>query len=1059
MLRLVVNSLRFHWRMHGGTLLGTVLAAAILTGALLVGDSVDYSLRQYALARLGTIHFAWESGDRLISEELAQEMQERVPCAVVPALTLPGMAIFTEQTTGRSQQINRVNVIGAPARFWDFDPAVQLELGPYETALNERLAEALGVVVGDAVALRTAKPGLLSRDAPLSSRAEGTFTRARCTVRAILSDVSLGRFSLSADQSAPYNAFVDLEWLQEHMHLQGQVDAVLVGEGVSHEELDTALRQAWQPGHVGVRFRRHASGILQLESDRVFLPAAIANAALSLPGARGTLAYLVNSISKDGKSTPYSFAMAGSMRPDTPVGMRDDEAVINRWLADRLGAQPGDSINIAYYEISASNEFIEKQRTFVVHKIREMADLEIEKDLMPTFPGLSDVERCADWDIGIPMDEALLDDEANETYWEQYGQTPKVFVTLTAGQAMWGNRFGDLMTVRFPPDTANEAAVRDALRRDVAPAEMGLFFAPVRQQALDAVSQAMDLGGLFLGMSFFLITSALILIALLFAFGVQQRASEMGVLLAMGFRPAQVRWLFLGEATVIALAGAFVGAGAGTVYTRVLLFALNHYWPGAVAHADILYHAAPSTLLTGAGASAVCAIGAMAVAMWRQTRHCARELLTMDFSQEVANLASTQSRSPVFWLPIAGFTIVLGLVAYAVLANVDDVVMVFFGAGSLSLLSGLGLCRCVLGRLDTGRSTDQPTLLTLALQNASRRRGRSMSVVALLATGCFLVLAVSSMQEDISAHAEERWSGTGGFELFAETTVPLPENPAAALEDPGVEVVSLRVYEGDDAGCLNLNHAQTPRLLGVNVDVLSSLQAFASPHSEDDLWELLNLDLPDGAVPALVGDSDTAMWGLKKKTGVEAGDVLVYRDDTGHDVNVKLVGRLPMRLSVFQGAVLVSNEAFTRLFPSNSGFRMFLIDTPPGRQDEIAAQLNSTFDRFGLDVVSTVERLRRFYTVQSTYLAMFLVLGGLGMVLGSAALGIVVLRNLLERRREVAVLRAMGFPETALFKLFLGEYGLLLLMGIAVGGVAAALAMAPTVTSSASNVSLGLQAV
>ena len=166
-----------------------------------------------------------------------------------------------------------------------------------------------------------------------------------------------------------------------------------------------------------------------------------------------------------------------------------------------------------------------------------------------------------------------------------------------------------------------------------------------------------------------------------------------------------------------------------------------------------------------------------------------------------------------------------------------------------------------------------------------------------------------------------------------------------------------------------------------------------------------------------------------------------------------------MRLSVFQGSILISDEAFTRLFPSEDGFRMFLVDTPQGRVEEAALKFNTSLSRFGFDAIPAIDRLRGFYAVESTYLAMFLVLGGLGLVLGSAALGIVVLRNLFERRREIALLRAVGFRQGALFRLFLSEYGLLLVMGIVVGGVAASVAMVPAATSSASTVSFGLQAV
>lgn len=1052
-LRLVLDSLRFHWRMHAGAAAGTALAAAILTGALLVGDSTAYSLRHYALARLGAIHYAIESRTGFFSQALVDDLRGIIPARAVPALTLQGMALGGD--AGNGKQINQVSVVGIPPEFWDFDPSNAPSLGDYETALNERLAHALGVQEGDRVALRIFKPGILPRDAPLSSRAEDTSTRALCTVKAVLPDSGLGRFSLTASQAAPYNAFVGLAWLQEQAGLNQRVDLALFGHGADEAEIKNALEEAWRPNYVGLHLKTHPAGIIQLETDRIFLQNAVAEAALSLPHARGTLSYLVNSISKGDRSTPYSFATAGPV----PLDMPDDHVIINQWLADEIGAGQDDTIEVRYYELTPSNDFVEKRRQFTVHSIVETTALEVERDLMPEFPGLTDVERCQDWDIGMPMDGEKLADAANEEYWNEYGPTPKFLCTLAAGQAMWANRFGEYMTVRFPADAVSESAVHDTLRKQVAPGDVGLLVLPVREQAFEAVEQAIDLGGLFLGMSFFLIVAALILTGLLFVFGVQQRASEMGVLLAMGFRPPRIRVLFLMEAAASAILGAAIGAAASTLYTRALIYGLSHYWQGAVAHTNILYHAAPGTVFTGAAISLLCALGAMAFAMWRQTRHSPRELLTMDFSQDVARATEKHRRMPSLWLPVAGLFAAIALIIYALAANSSEVALVFFGAGALLLLSGVGFLRCLLGRMMSQGSVNVLTFTALSIENVSRRSGRSLSVAGLLATGSFLVLAVSSMQQDVTANAGSRSSGTGGFELFAETTLPLTNDPDEALDPFGGNLVAIRVHDGDDASCLNLNRAQTPRILGVNTDELSQLGAFTSEHQEKDLWEKLRLDLPDGTIPALAGDSDTAMWGLQKKTGVEDGETLIYRDDAGNEVKVKLVGTLPMRLSVFQGTILIANEWFTRLFPSEDGFRMFLIDTSPGKQESVAAKLNAEFQKEGMNAVSTVARLRRFYTVESTYLAMFLVLGGLGMILGSAALGIVVLRNLLERRREIAMLRAVGFQRNALFRLFLVEYAFLLGMGVVIGGIAAAVAMTPTAASAGSSVSVALQSM
>jgi len=1020
-----------------------------LTGALLVGDSVDYSLRELATMRLGGIRFALDYGSRFFSEELNAALRQWTGAHTAPALALRGMAI-SEQ--GEKTQVNQVHVLGIGPGFWRFAGDAEIQLAPYETALSERLAAALGVGAGDEIALRVARADFMSRDAPLSSREQGPSKRFQLTVRNVVSDERLGRFSLAAEQAAPRNAFVDLAWLQDEMELAGRANLLLVGRGATENELKVALARAWQPEHIGLRLRRHVSDVVQLESDRVFVDAPIAEAALGLPGASGVLSYLVNGIAKGERSTPYSFAVAGP----APGGMGDDEVLVNRWLADQIETRKGDRVGVAYYEVLPTNEFVERQRTFTVRGILEMDALHIERELSPPFPGLSDVEHCQDWQIGIPMDEDLLKDAPNEAYWDEFRQTPKIVVTLAAGQAMWANRFGSLTAVRFTGADVQEDAIRESLRQKLAPAELGLSFVPVHDQALEAVTQALDFGGLFLGMSFFLILSALVLTGLLFVFGVQNRAGEMGTLLALGFRPALVRRLFLGEALGIALLGGVCGAWAGALYTRALILGLARYWPGAVAHAAIQYHADPGTVMQGAAIGVACAVAAMAIAVWRQTRHTPRELLAMDFTQDQSAVPSSRSNALSLAIAAVALGFAAAIVAHVWRAGSADVAPPFFAAGALLLLSGLALSRYVLGRAGGGPSSGETTLLRFVLQNAARRRGRSLSVIGLLAGGCFLVLAVSSMQVDVTAHADRRESGTGGFEIFAQSTVPIVERPSDVFEEPDVEVVPIRVHDGDDASCLNLNHARAPRLLGVNVARLAALRAFLPAGNDDNLWRLLESDLPDGQVPALVGDSDTAMWGLKKKTGLDDGDVLLYQDEAGRDVRVKLVGRLPMRLSVFQGAVLVADDAFTRLYPSESGFRMFLMDAPPQEHRDLAARLNARLDRFGLDAVPAVDRLREFYAVESTYLAMFLILGGLGIVLGSAGLGIVILRNLLERRREVAMLRALGYRRQTLFRMLIAEHGLLLVAGIIVGGVAAAIAMAPAVTSSGTHVSGGL---
>jgi hypothetical protein len=401
---------------------------------------------------------------------------------------------------------------------------------------------------------------------------------------------------------------------------------------------------------------------------------------------------------------------------------------------------------------------------------------------------------------------------------------------------------------------------------------------------------------------------------------------------------------------------------------------------------------------------------------------------------------------------------------YVVVVRPSNPAGAFFGAGGLLLISGVAWIRMMLGRL-SARSSAKLSVGELGMRNAARRPGRSLATAGMLACGCFVVFSVSAMKEDLTLQAGERKSGTGGFRLFAESSIVIPHDlneerarkeyrltDKAALD--GVRFFSVRVHEGDDASCLNLNQSLTPPLLGVNPAELADAGAFAGP----ELWKLLDQPLPDGAVPALVGDSATAMWKLKKKAGPD-GDVLDYRDERGEPFKVKLVGALPPRLSVFQGRLLISTARFTRLYPGEGGYRMFLIDAPAGREEALIGYLSQRLESKGFDLVPSVDRLREFYVVESSYLQLFLVLGGLGLLLGSAGMGVLVLRQVLERRGELALLRAVGYSREQAANVVRAEHHFLVVIGLATGTLASALAVGPSALQAQNHIPFGLLAV
>jgi putative ABC transport system permease protein len=88
-----------------------------------------------------------------------------------------------------------------------------------------------------------------------------------------------------------------------------------------------------------------------------------------------------------------------------------------------------------------------------------------------------------------------------------------------------------------------------------------------------------------------------------------------------------------------------------------------------------------------------------------------------------------------------------------------------------------------------------------------------------------------------------------------------------------------------------------------------------------------------------------------------------------------------------------------------------------------------------------------FNQIENTYLSIFLLLGGLAMILGTVGLGISLARNILDRRQEIGILRAIGFKQNKVFAMVTLEHLLLLIIGTASGAVAAFVATIPSIYS------------
>jgi ABC-type lipoprotein release transport system permease subunit len=189
----------------------------------------------------------------------------------------------------------------------------------------------------------------------------------------------------------------------------------------------------------------------------------------------------------------------------------------------------------------------------------------------------------------------------------------------------------------------------------------------------------------------------------------------------------------------------------------------------------------------------------------------------------------------------------------------------------------------------------------------------------------------------------------------------------------------------------------------------------------------------------VIADANSLAYVLHRRVG----DELAVTRPGQEPLRLRIVAAL--RNGLFQGELVMAERHFQRAFPDQQGFRVLLLEVPDGREAAVAAALENRLADYGVDAVPTAERLARYFRVENTYLSMFQALGGLGLLLGTVGLGAVLLRNALERRKELALLRAVGYRQKHLSWMVLAENALLLALGLGTGTACALVAIAPAV--------------
>jgi putative ABC transport system permease protein len=1045
----LTRSLRWYGRTNLAILAGAAIATAVLCGALLTGHSVRVSLHQLAVGRLGATEQALISRN-FFPADLAAAFHD--PFRSTALIALEGAAVHQRSNF----RVNRVAIFGVDDSFYSFHGAPGRSPRARGIALSPALAREMDARKGDTVLLRFEEPSSIPREF-LQGRREDVARTLRFVVQDPVVPPVQPEFSLAPSQGELRAVYVSREFLGSELKQEDRANTILLAGGGA-EAAVVRLQERFRLEDLGLTVRHLGDGGYALEHRSTLIDDRTADRALRLGKSLGLLqrpliTYLANSIRIGRRDVPYSLvagadeATLAELNGDRPLANVDGPPLLlNQWAVDDLGARIGDEVELDYFLWSGAGELATATAKFAVAGVVPMRGLGADPTVAPDYPGITDQASVGSWDPPFPVELKRIR-QRDEDYWDRYRTTPKAWIPLDVARRIWDSRYGSLTSIRYAEEPVELAR---ALRAELDPLAGTFTLLDVRRQAVESAFGSTDFGEYFLYFSFFVMVSALFLMGLFFRLSIEQRQREVGLLHALGFNQRQVRALLLQEGLVLAAAGTALGIPLGLGYAWLVLHGLRTWWIGATRTTLITLAIDPTLLAAGAAAGLAVAV----LAIWWTLRGW-RDLTPRGL---MAGPGKQRAGRISVWTPLLTFALALVALVPAAL-GVLPAALGFFLGGTLLLaafLTGVGL----ILRRPFVRIPPEPgwrPALALAARNAAWRPGRSVLAVALIASAAFLLVSLEAFRHGEERDPARKDSGTGGFTMYAESQAPLIHDPnsetgrAALNLDilPEMTWTPFRLRPGDDVSCLNLYQPRNPRILGAPAPFLRegrfrfAASLAASPEAEANPWLLLEGQLDRGIIPA-IADANSLQYVLHKKIG----DLIRIEREGAEPITLKLVASL--RSSVFQSELIISEKDFLRLFPSVEGARVFLIEGPP----ETAQEVEDALGDHAMIVERTERRLADFHQVDNTYISTFQALGSLGLLLGTFGLAAVLLRNALERRRELALLRAAGYGRSDVGRLLLFENLALLGVGLVAGATCALIAIGPALVERGSLVPL-----
>lgn len=992
----ITQSRRYYWRYYRLVTFAVILLMAVLTGSLLLGDSVRGTLVQRVEERLGRTETILTSGTGFMDEDILQQA-----------------SLQDAQGYLLMEGFLSVNDKFIPVYVWGIDND---SLATGEALVNEPLQKKLGA--SEDLILHLPSHGMVPSGSLFVTQSYAT--QMRLHIRGCKTVEQGGNILLKNEQTLPLNVFVCRQELSEVMDLKGKMNVVLSASRITDEQ----VAECWNPVHSGIHLNDTS-----LTYEGIFIPKEVVDTLRSHHASLHPqlyFAYLVNYLISDKSSgasqtpvpspsqglrtvtdtVPYSFVTAVDEWQGTPL--KGNDMILSDYVAERLHATVGDSIRMSYYLAKDLKNLESCEQCFCVSRIVPLKLFQNDSLLIADFPGLSNVEKCADWDSDLPIKMEHIH-KVDEDFWYQYHQTPKALVAYDAVHDDWSNAFGSATALRFTSSQHDVSAMlsHKPFLTVISPRADGLFSA----------SNGTDFAGLFLALGFFIIVSAILLMQNPIYEMFIQRRDELLLYQQLGYTQKRIMQQLFREAFGTMLMASPIGVLAGVLYAGITLWLLGNVWSGATHTEGFALHVQVLTIVIGwlAGLLICC------LSLWYLLRRTLRDSQTQVRAKKV--------RRPSFTPFIATLAITLGLVAYNFI-SLHSMVL-FIVCGMLWIICfALGLQAWLMRKAEV-RTTGLWSRTQLIWQVVYVARRQHLLAYWALSMGVFTVFAVGLNRPDFS-DAELFAQATGGYPVYVESRVPIQydlnnsdvRRKLLLNELPdSTRFLSFLRHSQDEASCLNLNRVATPTVLGVDLDEMTSFGL-----------------LPDttvSAVPRVYIDQESLIWSMMKSVG----DTIYYDTQLGTHTPVVIAGSYPT--GIFHGNALMSASDFRTLWPRETGVEVLLLQSShPAEASELLA---TAMGEYGLSIQTTDERIQMFFEVTDTYLIIFLTLGGMGLLLGVFSLFIIVRKNLVASQSSISIYRSLGYSEQVIRRLLLRENLIVPFYAIVIGVIGSIISISANV--------------